>query len=84
LAGAPQQFKETLVARGLSLREVESSSAAREQNLPRELEITVEGDQGVSPLLKEALEAGASVVEVEQERETLEELFVRNAVASGD
>lgn len=84
LAGAPQTFKETLVARGLSLREVEASGAAREQNLPNELEITVEGDQGVNPILAEALAAGASVVEVEQERETLEELFVRNAVASGD
>jgi len=79
LAGAPQVFKETMVARGLALREVEMRGQEA-----TDLEVTIEGDRGVSPLLKEALEAGASVVEVEQERETLEELFVRNAVASGD
>ncbi len=84
LAGAPQVFREALVSRGLSVREVEARGAAREQASANELEITVEGDQSVSPLLKEALEAGASVVELEQERETLEELFVRNAMASGD
>ncbi|MFT3925813.1 MAG: ABC transporter ATP-binding protein [Myxococcales bacterium] len=79
LAGTPQVFKETLVARGFGLREVEVRG-----HEASDLEVTIEGDQGVSPLLKEALEAGAQVVEVEQERETLEELFVRNAVASGD
>ncbi len=46
--------------------------------------LTIEGDHGVDPLLGELLQAGASVLEVEPERETLEDLFVRKAVASGD
>lgn len=73
LVGAPEVFRESLIARGLSVRETEQA-----------LHVTVEGDGGVTPLLHEAMQAGAQVVEVEQERETLEELFVRNAVASGD
>jgi ABC-2 type transport system ATP-binding protein len=73
LEEVPPRLKEELAARGLGLREHE-----------RTLHVVVEGDQSVNPLLKEALDAGAKVVEVEQERETLEELFVRNAVSSGD
>jgi ABC-2 type transport system ATP-binding protein len=69
----PHAFKESLLARGLSTREQ-----------GHELQLLLEGDLSVNPLLKEALDAGAKVVEVEQERETLEELFVRNAVSSGD
>jgi ABC-2 type transport system ATP-binding protein len=48
------------------------------------LQLTIEGDSGVDPLLRELLSEGASVLEVEPERETLEDLFVRKAVASGD
>jgi ABC-2 type transport system ATP-binding protein len=72
LANAPEMFKQALERRGLALREHE-----------HDLHVTIEGDQGVSPLLQEALQAGASVIEVEQERETLEDLFVRKAMASG-
>jgi len=42
---------------------------------------TVEGDEGVPTLLNLALTAGARVVAVTPHRETLEDLFVRNAVA---
>ena len=50
----------------------------------RSLYVTIEGDREVDPLLVEALAGGAHVVEVEPERETLEDLFVRKAMASGD
>ena len=65
-------LRERLEARGLIVR-------AQEQAL----HLTIEGDQGVSPLLAEVLAAGATVREVEPERETLEDLFVRKAMASG-
>jgi ABC-2 type transport system ATP-binding protein len=61
---------------------------AREPHALRELEgtlhVTIEGDQGVGPLLSRALAAGAQVVEVEPERETLEDLFVRKAMAGAE
>lgn len=48
------------------------------------LHVTIEGDHSVNPLLESALRAGARVLEVEPERETLEDLFVRKAMATGD
>jgi len=66
-------LKQRLVARGLGLREQE-----------RTLHVTIEGDREVNPLLSEILSEGASVIEVEPERETLEELFVRKAMAIGE
>jgi ABC-2 type transport system ATP-binding protein len=44
------------------------------------LVVEVEGEAGVSALLARALDAGARVVEVTPRHETLEELFVREAV----
>jgi ABC-2 type transport system ATP-binding protein len=41
----------------------------------------VEGDEGVPELLKHALDTGARVLAVTPHRETLEDLFVRKAVA---
>jgi ABC-2 type transport system ATP-binding protein len=73
ISGASEALRSKLGARGLSMRQREHS-----------LELTIEGDSGVDPLLRELLEAGASVLQVEPERETLEDLFVRKAVASGD
>jgi ABC-2 type transport system ATP-binding protein len=70
LANASEPLKQRFTERGLTLREHEHS-----------LHVTIEGDQGVNPLLQEALAAGASVLEVEPERETLEDLFVREAMA---
>ena len=43
----------------------------------------VEGDEGLPELLKLSLEAGARVLAVTPHRETLEDLFVRKAVAEG-
>jgi len=67
------ELKQRLAARGFTLREHE-----------RTLHLTVEGDSEVNPLLRELLADGARVVEVEPERETLEDLFVRKAMASGE
>lgn len=66
-------LRHKLDGRGLGLREHEKT-----------LHITIEGDRGVNPLLVELLQEGARVVEVEPERETLEDLFVRKAMASGE
>jgi ABC-2 type transport system ATP-binding protein len=73
LEGVSPELKQRLSARGFTLREQE-----------RTLHVTVEGDSEVNPLLSELLRDGARVVEVEPERETLEDLFVRKAMASGD
>ena len=73
LADVPPALHEALKLREVALREHE-----------RSLYVTVEGDQAVGPLLSEVLAAGATVVEVEPERETLEDLFVRKAMASGE
>jgi ABC-2 type transport system ATP-binding protein len=71
LTGVSEALRASLVARGLSLREHDGIT-----------HVTIEGDQGVNPLLAEAIQQGAVVVEVEPERETLEDLFVRKAVTS--
>jgi len=71
LTGVSARLKATFEARNLTLREHDGT-----------LHVTIEGDQGVNPLLEEALREGASVVEVEPERETLEDLFIRKAVTS--
>jgi len=56
---------------GHTLREVEGS-----------LHVTIEGDHGVRAVLEASLAQGAEVAEVEPERETLEDLFVRKAMAT--
>ncbi len=67
------ELKQRLCERGHQLREHE-----------RTLHVVVEGDREVNALLAEVLREGASVIEVEPERETLEDLFMRKAVeASG-
>jgi ABC-2 type transport system ATP-binding protein len=45
--------------------------------------IQIEGDTRVAEVLRAALESGATVVEVIPRHETLEELFVREAIAPG-
>ncbi len=45
--------------------------------------VVVEGEEELPRLLREALAHNATVVEVTPHRETLEDLFVRNAMASG-
>jgi ABC-2 type transport system ATP-binding protein len=73
LSGASSALREALEQEKLAVRAVEDM-----------LHVTIEGDAGVGPLLARVMEAGATVVEVEPERETLEDLFVRKAMASGD
>jgi ABC-2 type transport system ATP-binding protein len=73
LVGVSAELKQSLAGRGLGLREHDGT-----------LHVTIEGDQGVNPLLSEAIAQGATVVEVEPERETLEDLFVRKAVTSNN
>jgi ABC-2 type transport system ATP-binding protein len=71
LTGVSEALRASLVARRLGLREHDGIT-----------HVTIEGDQGVNPLLAEAIQQGAVVVEVEPERETLEDLFMRKAVTS--
>jgi ABC-2 type transport system ATP-binding protein len=73
LESVSPELEQVLASRGLALQRNEGT-----------LQVTVEGDREVSPLLLELLQGGATVVEVEPERETLEDLFVRKAMASGD
>jgi ABC-2 type transport system ATP-binding protein len=66
-------LRQLLESRGLGLREHDGNT-----------HVTIEGDQGVNPLLGEVMQHGATVIEVEPERETLEDLFVRKAVTSNN
>jgi ABC-2 type transport system ATP-binding protein len=47
------------------------------------LVVEVQGEQSVSDVLRAALDEGLSVVEVTPRRETLEDLFLRRAIAPG-
>jgi ABC-2 type transport system ATP-binding protein len=72
LTSVSEGLRRTLLTLGHSLRQVEQHT-----------HVTIEGEQGVQPLLAQALEAGAQIIEVEPERESLEDLFVRKAMATG-
>ena len=50
------------------------------RRLPERLVVEVEGKTRVAEVLSAALEANASVVEVTPRHETLEDLFVREAI----
>jgi len=67
----------------------ELSAFCREQGHTLEvaggrLRVEIEGRDLVAPLLAKALSAGVSVEEVVPRHETLEDLFVREAIAPGD
>jgi ABC-2 type transport system ATP-binding protein len=64
----------------LALRHDLAGSSHRLREHDGQLHVTVEGEEGVGPLLTLALREGAQVVEVEPERETLEDLFLRRAL----
>jgi ABC-2 type transport system ATP-binding protein len=66
------------VTPGLRLGLAAMPHALREHD--GQLHVTVAGEEAVSPLLSLALREGAQVVEVEPERETLEDLFLRRAL----
>jgi len=71
LTSVTPALREILTSLGHVLREVEGH-----------LHVVIEGDHGVRPVLEAALAQGADVNEVEPERETLEDLFVRKAMAT--
>ena len=71
LARASGELREGLEKLGASTREVEGHLVVR-----------VEGTSGVNGVLEAAIAAGAEVVAVTPERETLEEIFVRHALAT--
>jgi ABC-type multidrug transport system ATPase subunit len=73
LSGAGQDFARSLAQAGHEVREVGNR-----------LVIEVQGVTEVDPLLERALKAGASVLEVIPRHETLEELFLRQAIVSPD
>jgi ABC-2 type transport system ATP-binding protein len=73
LVNVSAELKASLSTRGHGLREHDGT-----------LHVTIEGDQGVNPLVSEAIAKGATLIEVEPERETLEDLFVRKAVSGGN
>ena len=66
------ELEQALVQAGMGVRRVDDM-----------VHITIEGDHEVGSLLSRLLAAGAVVVEVEPERETLEDLFVRKAMSDG-
>jgi ABC-2 type transport system ATP-binding protein len=72
LDGADAALREKLEAMGVRTTQVE-----------RRLVAIVEGQAGARDVLDAALAAGARVVTVHEQRETLEDLFVRDALRSG-
>ncbi len=70
LGGCPDPLRAELTALGAEV------AALRDHTV-----VTVKGEQDVAAVLSAALRAGAAVVAVTPRRETLEELFFRNAIA---
>jgi len=69
LAGVGNELRKELDALAASIHEADDRTT-----------VLVEGDDAVPVVLKRALESGAQVLSVIPERETLENLFVRDAV----
>jgi ABC-2 type transport system ATP-binding protein len=73
LGGAYQLLKDSLVAEGKTCREAGGL-----------LLVSVEGESHQTEVLRRALEAGLSVVQVAPRHETLEDLFLREAITHGE
>jgi ABC-2 type transport system ATP-binding protein len=71
LADVQPQLRQQLARDAMSVRQLDDHVTV----------VVIEGDAGVPALLRLALEAGARVLAVTPHRETLEDLFVRKAVA---
>jgi len=69
LAEASRQLRQQLVGRGLTVKE-----------RPGILVVEVTGEEELAEVLSSALDAGAQIVEVQPQRETLEDLFMRRAL----
>jgi ABC-2 type transport system ATP-binding protein len=67
-----------------ALREKLDKLAREVRELEGQYTVVVEGDEAVPEVLKRALEGHARVLAVTPHRETLEDLFIRKAVSSGD
>ncbi len=67
-----------------ALRAKLDALAAHVHTVEQHTVVVVEGDDMVPQVIAEATGAGARIVAVTPERETLEDLFVRQAVQSGD
>ena len=66
---------------GTELRQKLEARGDTVRDLHERVVVVVEGDARVPGILKDAMDGGASVLAVIPHRETLEDLFVRNAVA---
>jgi ABC-2 type transport system ATP-binding protein len=73
LGGVNQAFLSFCESNGLSLR-----------TLPTRSIVEVEGEKRVAEVLRAALDGGVQVLEVVPRHETLEDLFVREAIESQD
>jgi len=73
LEHATDELRAALAAKGATVTHAEGRTVA-----------VIEGDAAVPELLRAALDAGAEVTAVTPQRETLEDLFIRKAVAGGD
>ena len=73
LAGASEALEKRLADGGY-----------RSRRVGEQLVVEAQGDARVQGVLSAALETGATVIEVEPRHETLEELFVREAIRAGD
>jgi ABC-2 type transport system ATP-binding protein len=69
LAGASASLRSSIVEQGFTVHE-----------RPEVIVVELQGDAKVAGLLREALDAGAQVVEVTPRRETLEDLFLKRAL----
>jgi ABC-2 type transport system ATP-binding protein len=72
-----------LEAVGADLREALHRAATDVREMEGRTVAVVEGDTHIPDLLAEALRTGARIVAVTPQRETLEDLFVRDAVGKG-
>ena len=66
----------------VELQEELEELASRADVIEGQLHLHVEGAEGAQPIIERAVEQGASVVSVTPARETLEDLFVRDALAA--
>jgi ABC-2 type transport system ATP-binding protein len=72
LAGVDDALREKLAAMGVQVSAVE-----------KHVLVVVEGEGGAREVLRCALEGGARVVAVHEQRETLEQIFLRDAIKGG-
>jgi ABC-2 type transport system ATP-binding protein len=70
----------TLAGASASLRSALSEQGLKVHERPDVIVVELQGDAKVASLLRQALDAGAQVIEVTPRRETLEDLFLKRAL----